>query len=97
MTNAKRATTLMLMATVALAAGPAMARSIAVAAGPDAQARLQTALIDAKAGDTVRLAAGRFALSEGLSLDVPGVTVRGAGRARRCSISPGRRARAKGC
>jgi parallel beta-helix repeat protein len=43
---------------------------------------LQTALIDAQPGDTVRLAAGRYALADGLSLDVAGVTVRGAGPGR---------------
>jgi parallel beta-helix repeat protein len=68
----------LLLATVLLAA-PATARTIAVKAGPDAQQRLQTALIDAKAGDTVKLAAGRFALADGLSLDVPDVTITGAG------------------
>ena len=60
-------------------AAPASAAIIAVGPGDGVQERLQTALIDAKPGDTVRLAAGRFALTEGLSLDVPGVTVQGAG------------------
>ncbi|GGE10024.1 hypothetical protein GCM10011529_15470 [Polymorphobacter glacialis] len=55
------------------------ARTIAVAAGPDAQERLQTALLDAKKGDTVSIAAGRYALADGLSLDIPGVIVTGAG------------------
>ena len=62
-----------------LLAVPAAARTIDVAAGAAAQERLQTALIDAKPGDTVRLGAGRFALTDGLSLDVDDVTVRGAG------------------
>ncbi len=61
---------------------PGAARTIAVAPGPGAQARLQTALIDAAPGDTVQLAAGRFAFTEGLSLDVAGVTVAGAGETR---------------
>ena len=61
---------------------PAGARVVPVAPGPDAQSRLQAALIDAQPGDTVRLAAGRFALTEGLSLDVRGVTVAGAGEAK---------------
>jgi parallel beta-helix repeat protein len=58
---------------------PAFAGTIQVAAGADAQSRLQTALIDAKPGDTVEIGAGRFDLTDGLSLDVNGVTVRGAG------------------
>jgi parallel beta-helix repeat protein len=65
---------------VALAlAGPVHAKTIAVAPGDGAQARLQEALIVAQPGDVVELAAGRFALSDGLSLDVKGVTLRGAG------------------
>ena len=63
-----------------LAAAPASARTIAVAAGPGAQERLQGALLDAKPGDTVAIGAGRFDLTDGLSLDVPRVTLRGAGR-----------------
>ena len=50
-----------------------------VAAGPDAQERLQGALIDAQPGDTVQIGEGRFALTDGLSLDIDKVTVRGAG------------------
>lgn len=65
-----------------LIAAPAHARTIAVAAGPNAQERVQTALLDAKPGDTVALGAGTFALTDGLSLDVDGVTVRGAGAER---------------
>ena len=64
------------------AAAPLAARTIEVAAGPDAQERLQGALIDAAPGDTIQLGAGRFALVDGLSLDVANVTVRGAGPAR---------------
>lgn len=63
----------------ALGAGAAQAKTIAVAAGPDAQERLQTALLDAKPGDVVQLGAGRFDLTDGLSLDVDDVTVKGAG------------------
>jgi len=58
---------------------PVAAKTIDVAPGPDAQERVQTALIDAKPGDVVRLAAGRFDLTDGLSLDVANVTVEGAG------------------
>ncbi|WP_264422958.1 parallel beta-helix domain-containing protein [Novosphingobium sp. KCTC 2891] len=57
----------------------ASARTIAVAAGDGAQARLQEALIAAQPGDTVQLGAGRYMLDDGLSLDVDNVTVRGAG------------------
>jgi parallel beta-helix repeat protein len=67
------------LAATLLAATPAMARDLVVEAGPNAQERLQSALLDAKPGDTVRIGAGRFELTDGLSLDVNGVTVRGAG------------------
>ena len=62
-----------------LAAGPVHAAMIHVGPGADAQERLQTALIDAKPGDTVHIAAGRYPLANGLSLDVAGVTVKGDG------------------
>ena len=62
-----------------LLAGPAFAKDIVVEAGADAQERLQTALIEAAPGDTIRIGAGRFELTDGLSLDVHRVTVRGAG------------------
>jgi parallel beta-helix repeat protein len=67
-----------LLAATALA-GTAHAKTLAVAPGPDAQERLQTALLDAKPGDVVELGAGRFELTDGLSLDVDNVTVKGAG------------------
>lgn len=70
---------LFLSAVLSLAALPAGAKTIAVAAGPDAQTRLQEALIGAQPGDVVQLGAGRFALTDGLSLDAANVTVRGAG------------------
>lgn len=60
-------------------AAPLGAKTITVAAGADAQSRLQEALILAQPGDVVQLEAGRFALTDGLSLDAKGVTVRGAG------------------
>ncbi len=62
-----------------LLASTAHAAVLKVAPGKDAQERLQAALIDARPGDTVRLAAGRFELTDGLSLDVANVTVKGAG------------------
>lgn len=60
-------------------AGPAIATRLKVEAGAGAQEKLQEALILAKPGDTVELGAGRFVLTDGLSLDVAGVTVKGAG------------------
>jgi parallel beta-helix repeat protein len=67
-----------LLAATALA-GAVQAKTLSVAPGPDAQERLQTALLDAKPGDVVRLAAGRDELTDGLSHDVDEVTVQGAG------------------
>lgn len=67
------------IAMLALLATPAFAKTITVAPGADAQERLQTALIEATPGDTVEIGAGRFDLTDGLSLDVAKVTVRGAG------------------
>ncbi|WP_293681875.1 parallel beta-helix domain-containing protein [uncultured Phenylobacterium sp.] len=67
-----------LVAATALAA-TAQAKVLAVTPGADAQERLQTALLDAKPGDVVQIAAGRYDLSDGLSLDVAKVTVKGAG------------------
>ncbi|MFZ4748335.1 MAG: parallel beta-helix domain-containing protein [Sphingomonas sp.] len=64
---------------LALVASPLAAKTIAVAPGPHAQEVLQTALIDAQPGDVVQLAAGRYVLTDGLSLDVDRVTLRGAG------------------
>lgn len=61
------------------AAVPAWAETITVEAGEGAQERLQEALILAAPGDEIVLGAGRFALSDGLSLDVDNVTLRGAG------------------
>lgn len=66
-------------AALALAGQAAEAKTLKVAPGDDAQEALQTALLDAKPGDVVRLAAGRYVLVDGLSLDVDDVTVRGAG------------------
>lgn len=60
-------------------AGAAEAKTLSVAPGADAQEKLQTALLDARPGDTVELAAGRYELTDGLSLDVADVTIKGAG------------------
>lgn len=62
-----------------LMAGAAQAKTIMIPAGDDAQTRLQEALIVAEPGDVVQLGEGVFRLTDGLSLDVNGVTVRGAG------------------
>ena len=67
------------VAAIMAASGAAQAATLMVAPGPDAQERLQTALLDARPGDTVQIAAGRYDLTDGLSLDVDGVTVTGAG------------------
>ena len=58
---------------------PAFAKTIPVAPGDGAQERLQEALISAVPGDVIELAAGKFVLTDGLSLDVNGVTVKGQG------------------
>jgi parallel beta-helix repeat protein len=68
-----------LLATSAMSAAPVWAENHSVAPGEGAAERLQEALILAEPGDTITLEAGRFALTEGLSLDVEGVTIRGAG------------------
>ncbi len=70
---------LFLMAALLATAAPLAARTIAVSPGGNAQEALQTALIDAQPDDVVLLAAGRYVLTDGLSLDVNRVTVRGAG------------------
>ncbi|KAB2956980.1 MAG: hypothetical protein F9K19_05885 [Rhizobiaceae bacterium] len=57
----------------------ASAAEIAIEAGDGAAERLTEALISVKPGDTVRIGAGRFDLTDGLSLDVDDVVVKGAG------------------
>ncbi|MDA0710934.1 MAG: right-handed parallel beta-helix repeat-containing protein, partial [bacterium] len=47
--------------------------------GADIQKRAQTAFINAKPGDIIEFAEGRYVLTRTLSLDVPGVTLRGKG------------------
>ncbi|MEZ5812500.1 MAG: parallel beta-helix domain-containing protein [Rhizobiaceae bacterium] len=61
--------------------GAAFAADVAVEPGEGGAERLAEALILAEAGDTITLGAGRFDLTDGLSLDVDDVTVRGAGSA----------------
>jgi parallel beta-helix repeat protein len=67
------------VSTVLLAAGPLQAAEILVEPGEGAAERLTEALILAEPGDTIRIAAGRFELEDGLSLDVDDVLVKGAG------------------
>ena len=64
-----------------LAAGCAPSEEAAgpIQPGPDAQRQALEAFVGAEAGDVIEFAAGRFSFDTTLSLDVPGVTVRGAG------------------
>lgn len=66
---------------LAAACSPAeeAASTAPIAPGPDAYTALQTALIEAQPGDVIELAAGTFAFTDGLSLDVDDVSIRGAG------------------
>ncbi len=57
----------------------ALAAEIRVEPGADANQKLIEALILAEPGDTVTITAGRYALTDGLSLDVDDVIVRGEG------------------
>lgn len=68
------------LAVALVAAVPASAKTISVTAeGADANEKLQEALILAEPGDIIELGAGIWTLTDGLSLDVNNVTVRGAG------------------
>lgn len=66
------------------AALPAHAADMLIRVEPslDAQEDLQTALIEITPGGTIELAPGVYELTDGLSLDVENVTVRGAGKYR---------------
>ena len=70
---------LTIAAALLASAAPAFAETYTISPGDGAQERLQEALIMAEPGDEIVLEAGRYLLSDGLSLDVDGVTVRGAG------------------
>lgn len=76
-----RTSLLTVAALAGLGAGTSLAQARVIDVGPssNAQEKLQTALIEARPGDTVHIAAGRYALVDGLSLDVDGVTVKGDG------------------
>lgn len=67
------------LATALLACASPLAAETHRVAPAQGQVALQEALILAAPGDTVELGEGRFTLTDGLSLDVDGVTVRGAG------------------
>ncbi|KPF64776.1 parallel beta-helix domain-containing protein [Porphyrobacter sp. AAP60] len=68
-----------LLATTQGFGAPLAAETHKVAPGEGAATRLQEALILAAPGDVIELGAGRFVMTDGLSLDVDNVTVRGAG------------------
>ena len=68
-----------LIAWLAASLSGSSAAELSVPAGPDAAEKLTEALIMAQPGDIVSMGAGRFELTEGLSLDVDNVIVRGAG------------------
>ncbi len=70
-----------IIAAALFAASPSylLAKTINVDAGDNAQERLQEALILAEPGDVVQLGAGKFILTDGLSLDVNKVTLKGQG------------------
>lgn len=61
------------------AAAPLAADTHRIEATEGAAERLQEALILAQPGDVIELGEGRFTLTDGLSLDVDGVTLRGQG------------------
>lgn len=67
---------------VLVMAGAAEARTWRIRPGSGAEQALQTAFIEARPGDTIQLARGRYDLTTGLSLDADRVTVRGAGQNR---------------
>ena len=77
-------------------AGAADARTWRIRPGPEAEQQLQTALIEARPGDTVQLGRGRFELTAGLSLDVDRVTIRGDGQDRSILSFNGQRRGAEG-
>jgi parallel beta-helix repeat protein len=68
------------LALVAACSPSAPETPVAIAPGPDAYAQLQTRLQDAKPGDVIEIGEGTFDFTNGLSLDVDNVTVKGAGQ-----------------
>ncbi|MBO6539650.1 MAG: right-handed parallel beta-helix repeat-containing protein [Rhizobiaceae bacterium] len=69
----------LLLSAVLVSATPSFAAELRVEPGEGANERLIEALILAEPGDTVTIAAGHYDLTDGLSLDVDNVTVRGEG------------------
>ncbi len=65
---------------IVLAAACGPTGPTALAPSPTAYADLQKRLIEAKPGDVIELAEGRFEFTDGLSLDVDNVTIKGAGQ-----------------
>ena len=86
------------LATLTVLALPARAadRLIRIEPSMDAQDDLQTALIEIAPGGTVELAPGNYALTDGLSLDVANVTLRGAGKYRTTLSFKGQEAGSEG-
>ena len=68
-----------ILAALLASAGPLAAEVHSITPGEGAQERLQEALILAAPGDEIVLSAGRYELTDGLSLDVDNVTLRGEG------------------
>lgn len=83
-------------AAVLVFAGAAEARTWRIRADENPQTALQSALIEARPGDTIELGRGRFELTEGLSLDVDNVTIRGQGDQRSILSFTGQRRGAEG-
>ena len=79
MKNLSLLTALLLFSSLACGGPSADSGAGVIEAGPDAQERVQTALLLAQPGSVVELGAGRFELNGSLSLDVANVTIRGAG------------------
>ncbi|WP_395645483.1 parallel beta-helix domain-containing protein [Terricaulis sp.] len=83
-------------AAVLMFAGAAEARTWRIRADGNPQQALQTALIEARPGDRIELGRGRFELTDGLSLDVDNVTIRGQGEQRSILSFSGQRRGAEG-
>lgn len=66
------------------------------AATKDVEAKLQQQLLDAKPGDVIEIPAGTFHFDRSLSLDVDGVTIKGAGMDKTILSFKGQKAGAEG-
>ena len=75
----RKFTTLIAAFLIAMSPATLWAKTIDVNAGENAQERLQEALIAAESGDIVQLGKGKFNLTDGLSLDVNKVVIKGQG------------------